>query len=156
MIRYILKRLLQAFPLLLGIITITFVMIRIAPGDPMEMYREQRQGQGREMDPEVIELMRKRYGLDQPAHHVSFSGGADGCGGSARAWSPEPVSGRSVHADGASPAGRRAVNAPRAIGTHRDLRPAVVRRLPSCAGPRAAGRLERAFEPEETARCAGS
>ena len=66
MIRYSLKRLLQAIPLLLGIITITFFMIRIAPGDPMEMYRERRQGQGREMDPQVIELMRKRYGLDQP------------------------------------------------------------------------------------------
>ena len=66
MIRYSLKRLLQAIPLLLGIITITFFMIRIAPGDPMEMYRERRQGQGREMDPQVIELMRRRYGLDQP------------------------------------------------------------------------------------------
>jgi peptide/nickel transport system permease protein len=64
--RYVLKRLLQAIPLLVGIITITFVMIRIAPGDPMEMYREQRQGQGRDVDPEVIERMRKRYGLDQP------------------------------------------------------------------------------------------
>ena len=62
--RYVLKRLLQAIPLLLGIITITFVIIRLAPGDPMEMYRESKRG--REMDPQVIELMRKRYGLDQP------------------------------------------------------------------------------------------
>ena len=62
--RYIVKRLLQAIPLLLGIITITFFMIRIAPGDPMEMYRENTRR--REMDPQVIELMRRRYGLDQP------------------------------------------------------------------------------------------
>ena len=64
--RYILKRLLQSIPLLFGIVTITFVMIHVAPGDPMDMYLEpQRQ---RQMDPEVIELIRKRYGLDQPLH----------------------------------------------------------------------------------------
>jgi peptide/nickel transport system permease protein len=64
--RYILKRLLQAIPLLLGILTATFFMIHVAPGDPMDMYLEpQRQ---RQMDPEVIELIRKRYGLDQPVY----------------------------------------------------------------------------------------
>jgi peptide/nickel transport system permease protein len=66
MIRYILKRLLQSIPLLLGILTATFFMIHLAPGDPMDMYLEpQRQ---RQMDPEVIELIRKRYGLDQPVY----------------------------------------------------------------------------------------
>ncbi len=64
MARYVLKRLLQAIPLLLGIITVTFFMIRLAPGDPMDMYLEPQRG--RQMDPEVIELIRKRYGLDQP------------------------------------------------------------------------------------------
>ena len=64
--RYLLKRLLQAIPLVLGIVTITFVMMRLAPGDPMDIYLEpQRQ---RQVDPEVIELLRKRYGLDQPIH----------------------------------------------------------------------------------------
>lgn len=64
--RYLLKRLLQAVPLVLGIVTITFVMMRVAPGDPMDIYLEpQRQ---RQVDPEVIELLRKRYGLDQPIH----------------------------------------------------------------------------------------
>ena len=66
MIRYLLKRLLQAIPLLLGIVTITFVMIRLAPGDPMDIYLEPTRQ--RQMDPEVIELIRKRYGLDQPIH----------------------------------------------------------------------------------------
>jgi peptide/nickel transport system permease protein len=66
MIRYILKRLLQSIPLLLGILTATFFMIHLAPGDPMDMYLEpQRQ---RQMDPEVIALIRKRYGLDQPVY----------------------------------------------------------------------------------------
>ncbi|MEX2273622.1 MAG: ABC transporter permease [Vicinamibacterales bacterium] len=62
--RYILKRLLQAIPLLAGIATITFVMVHLAPGDPMDMYIEQRSQ--REFDPEVIELLRKKHGLDQP------------------------------------------------------------------------------------------
>lgn len=64
MLRFILRRLLQAIPLLLGIATITFTMVHLAPGDPMDMYMEERFQ--REVDPEVIELLRKKYGLDQP------------------------------------------------------------------------------------------
>jgi len=64
--RYILKRLFQSVPLLLGIVTATFFMMRLAPGDPLDMYLEpQRQ---RQVDPEIIELLRKRYGLDKPIH----------------------------------------------------------------------------------------
>ncbi len=66
MIRHILKRLLFAIPLLFGIATATFFMMQLAPGDPLDMYLEpQRQ---RQVDPEVIELLRKKYGLDQPIH----------------------------------------------------------------------------------------
>jgi peptide/nickel transport system permease protein len=66
MLAYSLKRILVSIPLVLGIITITFVMMRVAPGDPLDMYLEpQRQ---REVDPEVIELLRQKYGLDQPIH----------------------------------------------------------------------------------------
>ena len=64
--RHVLKRLLYAVPLLLGITTATFFMMQLAPGDPMDMYLEpQRQ---RQVDPEVIELLRQKYGLDQPIH----------------------------------------------------------------------------------------
>ena len=63
---YILKRLLLAIPLLLGIATITFFIVHLAPGDPMDMYLEPRFR--RQMDPEVIELIREKYGLDQPVH----------------------------------------------------------------------------------------
>ena len=64
--RYILKRLLQSVPLLWAIITATFFMMRLAPGDPMDIYLEpQRQ---RQVDPEIIELLRKKYGLDKPIH----------------------------------------------------------------------------------------
>ncbi len=64
--RYILKRLLQSIPLLWAIITATFFMMRLAPGDPMDIYLEpQRQ---RQVDPEIIEFLRKKYGLDKPIH----------------------------------------------------------------------------------------
>ncbi len=66
MIRHVLKRLLFAIPLLFGIATATFFMMQLAPGDPLDMYLEpQRQ---RQVDPEVIELLRIKYGLDQPIH----------------------------------------------------------------------------------------
>ena len=62
--RYLLKRLLHAIPLLLGILTITFFMIHLAPGDPLDMYvQPERRHQ---MDPEALELLRHKYGLDQP------------------------------------------------------------------------------------------
>lgn len=66
MIRFIAGRLLQAIPLLLGIATITFFIVHLAPGDPMDMFLEPRLR--RQMDPEVIELMRQKFGLDQPIH----------------------------------------------------------------------------------------
>ena len=66
MVRHVLKRLLFAIPLLFGIATATFFMMQLAPGDPLDMYLEpQRQ---RQVDPEIIELLREKYGLDQPIH----------------------------------------------------------------------------------------
>ena len=74
MLRFIVKRLVQAIPLLLGIATITFAMVHLAPGDPMDMYIEQRFQ--REVNPEVIELLRKKYGLDQslPVQYAKWIG----------------------------------------------------------------------------------
>jgi peptide/nickel transport system permease protein len=64
--RHILKRLAQAVPLTWGILTITFFISHMAPGDPMDMYlEEQRQ---RQVAPEIIELLRQKYGLDLPIH----------------------------------------------------------------------------------------
>ena len=66
MTRFIVRRLLFAIPLLFGIATITFFVIQLAPGDPMDMFLESRMR--RQMDPAAIELMRQKYGLDQPIH----------------------------------------------------------------------------------------
>ena len=64
MLRYIAKRLLQALPLLLGVATLTFVVIRLAPGDPMDMFVERAVERG--MSPEMIERIREDFGLDDP------------------------------------------------------------------------------------------
>ena len=60
----------MAIPLLFGIATIIFIVIHIAPGDPMEMFMNQYQ---RHIpDPEIIEAFRTKYGLDQPIHIQFF------------------------------------------------------------------------------------
>ncbi len=70
MLRYILKRLLQAIPLLLGIATVTFFVVHMAPGDPMDFHLGSNFRQ-RNIDPELIELIRQKYGLDQPIHALT-------------------------------------------------------------------------------------
>jgi peptide/nickel transport system permease protein len=59
---YILKRVLVSIPLIIGLATVTFFIIHLAPGDPMALYRNP------DISPEVMELMRKNLGLDQPLH----------------------------------------------------------------------------------------
>jgi peptide/nickel transport system permease protein len=62
MTTYIVRRILLAIPLLLGILTILFFLVHLAPGDPTTIFYNP------EMDPEVLELMRKNLGLDQPLY----------------------------------------------------------------------------------------
>lgn len=61
-IRYGLRRLLQAVPLLLGIVTLLFFLLHLAPGDPTAAYFNPN------VSPEVIEQMRRNLGLDRPLH----------------------------------------------------------------------------------------
>lgn len=62
MLRYIVRRLLGAIPLLLGIATLIFFVINLAPGDPTQFYFNPN------MPPEVTEQLRRNLGLDQPLH----------------------------------------------------------------------------------------
>jgi peptide/nickel transport system permease protein len=62
MIGYLLRRLLGAIPLLLGILTIIFFVVHLAPGDPTARFFNPN------VSPEVIEQMRRNLGLDQPLH----------------------------------------------------------------------------------------
>lgn len=66
MIAYLLRRLLGAIPLLLGILTIIFFIIHLAPGDPTARFFNPN------VAPEVIEQMRHNLGLDQPLHIQYF------------------------------------------------------------------------------------
>ena len=58
---FILRRLVYAIPTLIGISIITFVIVRLAPGDPIRLYTF-----GSRATNEDIEALRHFYGLDQP------------------------------------------------------------------------------------------
>lgn len=62
MTRFILKRTLQAIPIVLGASTLIFFLMHAAPGDPTSIYIRP------DIDPAVIEQMRRNLGLDQPVH----------------------------------------------------------------------------------------
>jgi len=65
---HVLKRVLQSIPLLIGIATILFAVMHLAPGDPIEMYLQKRRdaASGRMFDPQMEQLIRHKYGLDRP------------------------------------------------------------------------------------------
>ncbi len=68
MLRYVIRRILIAVPTLIGITIISFMLVNLAPGDPLiSMIGNLQGGRTRALSPEVIEAMRVRYGLDQPA-----------------------------------------------------------------------------------------
>ena len=62
MTRYVVRRLLQAIPLLLGIVTLVFIIIHLAPGDPTARYAQPG------VSPEVLDQLRRNWGLDQPIY----------------------------------------------------------------------------------------
>lgn len=65
---YIVRRLLVILPTLIGISLITFVVIQLAPGNPVFLKLRQAESAmgARNIPPEVIERTLKLYGLDQP------------------------------------------------------------------------------------------
>jgi len=62
MTRYVIRRLLQAIPLLVAISIIVFALVELAPGDASQMYIDPEKG----TDPEYLERVRTSLGLDQP------------------------------------------------------------------------------------------
>lgn len=82
MFNYIIKRLLIMIPTLVGITLVTFVIINLAPGSPIEQKIQQMKfgGMGREsnsghatdkssgVSEEVIEALKKQYGFDKPIY----------------------------------------------------------------------------------------
>ncbi len=58
---YVLRRVLQAVPLLLGVSALTFLLLQLAPGDLMSAFALDPTN-----SPESIAALRHRFGLDQP------------------------------------------------------------------------------------------
>lgn len=71
MTTYILKRLVQVIPVLLGITIVAFVLVRLT-GDPATIMLPP------ETPKETVEAFRREYGLDQPVYiqYLQFIGGA--------------------------------------------------------------------------------
>ncbi|SDC08597.1 microcin C transport system permease protein [Cupriavidus sp. YR651] len=81
MIAYLLKRILLMIPTLIGVITLTFVVIQFVPGGPVEQMMLEMKGRGgageasgggaeyrgrRGVDPEKIKEIQALYGFDKP------------------------------------------------------------------------------------------
>ncbi len=62
MITYILRRILMAIPLLIGITIISFAIVKMAPGGPTALMMDPN------IKPENREKFIQKYGLDQPVH----------------------------------------------------------------------------------------
>ncbi|HYG60454.1 MAG TPA: ABC transporter permease [Symbiobacteriaceae bacterium] len=60
MFRFIVRRLLEGLPVLIGVSLITFILMHVVPGDPVTASFEKR------TDPATIERIRKEMGLDRP------------------------------------------------------------------------------------------
>ena len=58
--RYIVKRFFLIFLTLFGLITVVFLISRVAPGDPARL------AAGPDATAEMVEVMRKEFGLDRP------------------------------------------------------------------------------------------
>src|SRR4030088_2827224 len=61
-LRLLRRRLIQAVPLILGVVVINFCLIQLAPGTFLELMTAENQVS----DPATVELLRKTYGLDDP------------------------------------------------------------------------------------------
>jgi peptide/nickel transport system permease protein len=58
---FVIRRLVQLVPLLLGISAITFLLLQLAPGDFLSTFAE-----NSTLTPGTLESMKRRFGLDQP------------------------------------------------------------------------------------------
>jgi peptide/nickel transport system permease protein len=70
MTAYLIKRLLQIIPTMLGITLITFVIIQLAPGNPAMLKLQMGKGEGalgeKAFSEQIIQQTKELYGLDKP------------------------------------------------------------------------------------------
>jgi peptide/nickel transport system permease protein len=62
LVRFIVTRLLQAIPVVLGVVVLNFLLLQLAPGDAATVLA----GEAGGAPPEYIEQLRARFGLDKP------------------------------------------------------------------------------------------
>ena len=60
MIKYVLKRLVQLIPVLIGVVTVVFILNQLMPGDPARLLA------GETATEEAVEAMREEMGLNKP------------------------------------------------------------------------------------------
>nr|WP_312579382.1 ABC transporter permease [Sedimentibacter sp.] len=60
MIKYVIKRILIAIPVLIGVMLIIFLLLNVVPGDPVTLMMKEH------IKPDLIERMRVQMGLDDP------------------------------------------------------------------------------------------
>jgi ABC-type dipeptide/oligopeptide/nickel transport system permease component len=68
---YLVRRLIPAVPILLGVTAFTFVLLHALPGDPVLAMA------GERFDPEAVASLRSQLGLDKPLHerYLNYMGG---------------------------------------------------------------------------------
>ena len=66
MLTYTIRRLIQAIPIMLGISLLIFMIVQLAPGDPIDRFRTPR------VRPEQLEALMRLYGLDRPLWEQYF------------------------------------------------------------------------------------
>lgn len=71
MLNYTLRRLVYLVPTLIGITFVTFAVVNLAPGDPVELIN--RGQMDSRISPEAYQAMLKLYGLDEPFHVRYFT-----------------------------------------------------------------------------------
>lgn len=67
MAKYVLKRILQALFIVWAVLSVTFVLLQCAPGDPASLYIRP------EIKPDVVANIRAQMGLDQPVIEQYFN-----------------------------------------------------------------------------------
>jgi peptide/nickel transport system permease protein len=89
MLRYVLQRILLMIPTLLGVAVLVFFLLRIMPGDVVQMMYSD----AANIPKHVIEMERARLGLDQPLHIQFFKwiGGALQGDFGISMWTGKPV-----------------------------------------------------------------
>jgi peptide/nickel transport system permease protein len=61
---YVVRRLLQAVPIVIGIVVLNFLLLQLAPGDAVTVLA----GEAGGAPPEYLAMLRERFGLDRPMH----------------------------------------------------------------------------------------